>query len=120
MRLDNVRNRKIFPVIQFELGVENDPRRPEGSISLNQTANLLFDYGYDLFIIGEDVMVQVTSGFFDNILKSDGHIVGNAMAINPEFAHLMFRKLINSVHCDPTRKTFDVAVGCPNKEKIRS
>jgi len=120
MRLDNVRNRQIFPVIQFELGVENDPRRPEGSISLNQTASLLFDYGYDLFIIGEDVMVQVTGGFFDNILKSDGHIVGNAMAINPEFAHLMFRKLINSVHCDPTRNTFDPAIVCPSKNKIRS
>lgn len=101
MKLHEIENRRIFSAIQFELGgTWTDLRRPNDSWTLSEVAAHLPDNGYNLYLIGENLLFKVTKDFFPKILSTDAYVNGNALALHPDFASPVVNKLIESVNCD--------------------
>jgi FkbM family methyltransferase len=102
MDLAKEKNQKRFSIFQFELGgtwAMNDPRHAK-DWSQRIMAQYLVDFGYDLFMIGEDNWMKVQPSFFD---EEGGHmwdegygrfIQGNLMCLHKTFAAKNVKELV--------------------------
>ena len=98
MGLEDERNRRRFAAFQFEVGgtwAERDPRRAAPSWSLEDTANFLHHFQYDLYLIGENVYMRVHPQFFvEGAIHDEGFgrfVRGNVLALHREFVHPAIR-----------------------------
>lgn len=92
MGLQHERNRKRFPMFQYELGgtwAERDNRHPKGSMNQYEIASFLINRGYKLFMMGDSALYPVMSAeFFMEGDRNEGKgsfVQGNALAVHPEF-----------------------------------
>jgi len=88
MQLHVEEHRKKFGVFQYELGgtwERADPRHPKGSWSQFVTAIYLESLGYELYLIGCDNYLRVSSMVF--AMTHDEVLGGNCLAVHPAFAN---------------------------------
>jgi FkbM family methyltransferase len=102
MHLENECNRMIFSAFQYEIGgtwAERDDRHPKGSFSEFEMATYLHDFGYELYMIGTNLL-RVEPNFFQHPTDDEGYgpfVPGNVLVVHRLYADVKLLELIDSV-----------------------
>jgi FkbM family methyltransferase len=102
MQLENDCNRMIFNAFQYEVGgtwAERDDRHPKGSFSEFEMASYLHSFGYELYMIGADLL-RVEPNFFLFPTDDEGFgpfVPGNVLAMQRMYADIELVDYVDSV-----------------------